>query len=87
MEENNKIIITVHLIHGNPLKFEVVLTEVKELGLGSDIDQALSRNAMAIEAEGKLYFIPYSNVQYIECSPVPDGLPLNMIRNAKRLLS
>lgn len=87
MSEYDIFTLTIYLIHGDPLKFEIELTEAKELGLGTDLEQALTRNAMAIEAEGKLYFIPYSNVQYIECTPVPDVLPITIIRNAKHLLS
>jgi protoporphyrinogen oxidase len=83
----NLFTLTIHLIHGDPMKFEVEMTEVKKLGLSDDIEQALNRNAMAIEAEGKLYMIPYSNVQYIESDPSPDDLPIYIIRDAKRLVN
>ena len=87
MGTNKKVTLTIYLIHGDPLKFEIELSEAKEFGLGKDIEQALTRNALAIESEGKLFFIPYSNVQYIVCTPVQDVLPQNLIRNAKQLLS
>jgi hypothetical protein len=83
MGENNRAAITVYRTHGEPLKFEVEWTEAKTMGLGEDIEQALSRSALAIEANGTLYIIPYSNIQHIECTPAPEVLPLNMIRNAK----
>ena len=79
--------ITVHLVHGDPIKFEVGLTEAKELGLSEDIEQSLTRNSMAVELDNKLVIIPYSNIQFIECDPAPPVLPLKMIRGAKRLLS
>ncbi len=83
MSENNRAAITVYRIHGEPLKFEVEWTEAKTMGLSEDIEQALSRSALAIEASGTLYIVPYSNIQHIECIPSPEILPLNMIRNAK----
>ena len=85
MDTSKKVTLIVNLVHGDPLVFEIELTEAKEYGLGKDIEQALARNAMAIESEGKLYVIPYNNVRYIECSPLQDVLPQNLIRNAKRL--
>ena len=83
MTENNPVIVTVYRIHGEPLKFEVELSEAKAMGLSEDIERALSRSALAIEANGSLYIIPYSNIQHLECTPAPEILPLNMIRNAK----
>ncbi len=83
MNDKNKPTITIHRIHGDPLKFEVELTAAKEMGLSGDIEQSLSREAMAIEAEGTLYIIPYSNINYIEATPTPEILPIFIMRNAK----
>jgi len=83
MIENNRVAITVYRVHGEPLKFEVELTEAKVMGLSEDIERSLSRTALAVEANGTLYIIPYSNIQHLECTPAPEVLPLNMIRNAK----
>ena len=85
MNEINKPTITIYRIHGEPLKFEVELTAAKEMGLSGDIERALSRTAMAIEANGTLYIIPYSNIQHIECTPTPETLPIFIMRNAKLL--
>jgi hypothetical protein len=85
MNDNDLITVSVHLIHGNPVKFEVRLTEAKEFGLGDDIEKALTRTSMAVELDGKLIIIPYSNIQYVECDPAPSVLPLTIIRGAKRL--
>lgn len=86
MSSNDLLTVTVHLVHGEPVKFEVRLTEAKEFGLGEDIERSLNRNAMAVELDKKLIIIPYSNIKYVECDPAPSVLPLNMIRGAKRLL-
>ena len=83
MNDNNRPVLTIYRIHGEPLKFEIVLTAAKEMGLTEDIEKALSRSAMAIEANGTLYIVPYSNIQHIECTPSPEVLPIHIIRNAK----
>ena len=76
---------TIYRIHGEPLKFEIEITAAKEMGLSGDIEQALSRSAMAIEANGILYVVPYSNIEHIECIPSPEVLPIHIMRNAKLL--
>ena len=85
MNDKNKPIITIYRIHGEPLKFEVEITVAKQLGLSADLEQSLSREAMAIEADGTLYVIPYSNIAHVECTPAPETLPIFIMRNAKLL--
>ena len=87
MSDNDLLTVTVYLINGDPIKFEVRLSAAKEYSLGEDIERSLLRNAMAVELDKKLIMIPYSNIKYVECDPSPSVLPLNMIRGAKRLLS
>lgn len=85
MNDSDILTVTVHLVHGEPIKFEVRLSAAKEFGLGEDIERSLTRNAMAVELNKKLVVIPYSNIKYIECDPAPSVLPLTIIRGAKRL--
>jgi len=85
MNDNNKPKMTIYRIHGEPLIFEIELTAAKEMGLSGDIEQSLSREAMSIAADGTLYLIPYSNINYIECTPTPEVLPSFIMRNAKLL--
>ncbi len=85
MNDKNKPTMTIYRIHGEPLTFEIELTAAKEMGLSGDIEQGLSRSALAIEADGTLYVIPYSNINYIECTPTPETLPIFIMRNAKLL--
>ena len=87
MADNDLLTITVHLVQGETIKFEVRLSAAKEFSLGEDIERSLIRNAMAIELDKKLILIPYNNIKYVECEPAPSVLPTNMIRGAKRLLS
>jgi hypothetical protein len=86
MDDNNKPTMTIYRIHGEPLTFEIQMTAAKEMGLSGDIEQGLSRAALAIEANGTLYVIPYSNIEHIEFTPAPEILPIFIMRNA-RLLS
>ena len=83
MDDNNKPTMTIYRIHGEPLTFEIQMTAAKEMGLSGDIEEALSRSAIAIEANGTLYVVPYSNIQHIECTPTPETLPIYIMRNAK----
>ena len=87
MSDDDLITVTVHLVHGEPVKFEVRLTAAKEMNLSEDIEQSLVRNAMAVELNKKLLIIPYSNIKYVECDPAPSTLPLKIIRGAKLLKS
>jgi hypothetical protein len=86
MDDDNKPTMTVYRIHGEPLTFEIQLTAAKEMGLSGDIEQGLSRSALAIESDGTLYVIPYSNIEHVEFTPAPEILPIFIMRNA-RLLS
>jgi len=85
MTDNTQVTITVHLVHGEPLKFSLEPTETKKMGVSEDIERALQRNCMAIEADNKLRIIPYSNVKYVEIDPAPTGLPITIIQGAKLL--
>jgi hypothetical protein len=85
MANNNQVIITVHLVHGEPLKFSLEPSEAKKLGVSEDLERALERNSMAIEADNKLQIIPYSNIKYVEIDPAPPGLPFTIIQGAKQI--
>ena len=85
MDDDNKPTMTVYRIHGEPLIFEIQLTAAKEMGLSSDIEQGLSRSALAIEADGTLFVIPFSNIEHVEYNPAPETLPIFIMRNAKLL--
>jgi len=82
MDEQEIFTITINLIKGAPLKFKINPTEEKILGVKKDLEQALVRNVLAVELDGKLIMIPYSNIQTIECDPAPPGLPFTILRGA-----
>jgi hypothetical protein len=84
MTNNKQVIITVHLVHGEPLKFSLEPSAAKKLGVSEDIERALQRNALAIEADNELLIIPYSNIKYVEIDPAPENLPFTIIQDAKK---
>lgn len=85
MSETEQIIITIYLVHGKPLKFSVDPSAAKLMGVSQDLEHALQRTGMAIEIDGKLMIIPYSNIQYVEFDPAPSGLPITIIQGAKKI--
>ena len=87
MSESEQIIITIYLVHGEPLKFSLEPSEAKKMGVSEDLERALQRTGMAIEIDGKLMIVPYSNIQYVEIDPAPSGLPITIIQGAKHLTS
>ena len=82
MDDSNEFTVTIHLVHGEPIKFKALLTEVDMMKKADDIEYMLKRYALGMEVDGKLLIVPYSNVKFIEASPAPKELPLFMIRNA-----
>jgi hypothetical protein len=87
MAETEQLIITIYLVHGDPLKFSLEPTQAKKMGFSEDLERALQRTSMAIEIDGKLMIVPYSNIQYVEIDPAPSGLPITIIQGAKHLTS
>jgi len=83
----DSFVFTIHLVHGEPLKFSLGMIEAKTklLGLNDDLERALTRNAMAVEIDNKLLIIPYTNIKQIECDPSPPELPFTIIRGATSL--
>jgi hypothetical protein len=75
--------VTINLVHGDAIRFRVTLPEWRLLGLGGDIEEAQQRNVMAVELDGKLILIPYSNIRSIEVDPAPSELPKHLLRGAK----
>ncbi len=74
--------VTIHLIHGEPIKFKITPTEAEMLAKRDDIEAALNRVTMGLEIDGKFLMIPYSNIKYIEADPAPLDLPIFVLQNA-----
>jgi hypothetical protein len=82
MNEDGEFIIVVYLIHGEPIKCKVQPSAAEMLAKKEDIENALSRVSMALDIDGKLLIIPYSNIKYIEATPTPPNLPLFITQRA-----
>jgi hypothetical protein len=85
MDSPEQVTVTIYFVEGEPLRFTVLPDEAKLLGLSDDVQQALQRTAMAVEIDNSLKIIPYSNIKYIEIDPAPSGLPITVIKGAKRV--
>ena len=81
MAADNEFTITIHLIHGNPIKYKAQLSDAELATKADDIEYLLNRYAMATEVDKKLLIIPYNNIKYVEVSPAPPKLPVFIIKN------
>lgn len=82
MNKENEYTVTIHLIHGDPVKFRAELTDAEMLSKADDIEYMLNRYALGLELDGKLVVIPYNNIKYLEAYPAPPNLPIFMVRRA-----
>ena len=86
MDENRSFILTIHLVHGDPIKVEVAnLSDAKMMGLVDDLEKAKASNMFILDLDGKLMFIPYNSINYIECEPVPPDLTYKILRGTRIL--
>ena len=86
MDDIRTFALTVHLVHGGPIKFEVTnLSDAKLMGVVDDLEKAKTNNLFVFDLDGKLMMIPYNSINYIECDPVPPDLTYTMLRGTKRL--
>jgi hypothetical protein len=81
MAGENEFTITIHLIHGDPIKYRARLTDADLEAKADDIEYLLNRYALATEVDKKLLIIPYNNIKYIEVYPPPPKLPVFIIKN------
>ncbi len=82
MAEEGEYTVTVHLIHGEPIKFKVTPNKAEMMAKKQDIEAALNRVTMGLEIDGKFMMIPYSNIKYIETDPSPPELPVFVLQRA-----
>ena len=85
MAGDNEFTITIHLIHGNPIKFKASVSNSDLATKADDIEYMLKRYALATEVDKKLLIIPYNNIKYIEVFPAPPNLPLFIIKDGKSI--
>jgi len=81
MSVENEFTITIHLIHGDPIKFKASVSDTELAIKADDIEYMLNRYALGVEVDKKFLIIPYNNIKYIEVFPSPPRLPVFMIKN------
>jgi len=75
--------LTVTLIHGDPIVVEVDRTQYDVMNSGSRIETALDRPHFGVRLDGRLVFVPSSNIARIEIDPAPDVLVKGVITDAR----
>ena len=81
MTRENEFTITIHLIHGEPIRYKASLSDAELAAKADDIEYLLNRYALATEVDKKLLIIPYNNIKYVEVFPAPPALPIFIIKN------
>ncbi|MCB1878096.1 MAG: hypothetical protein KDH88_19145 [Chromatiales bacterium] len=77
--------VTVHLIHGDPLRFRLDHGRGGRFSLAGEIEKTLATDSLAVELQGRLVIIPNHNIQRIEIDPCPVALPPSVIKGAESL--
>ena len=84
MSEGNPVItITIHLLHGEPIRARVTSDEARRLGVSDDIEKAVHRTAMMLVLDGKLLMIPFANIKFVEIEPAPANLPVWLLQGKR----
>ncbi len=79
-EDNPSVTITIHLIHGEPIRVRVTTDEARRLGVSDDLEKAVYRTAMTLVLDGKLLMIPFTSIKHVEIEPAPLNLPVWMLK-------
>lgn len=81
MNDVDKYIVTIHLVHGDSIKFEVINpNDATMTGLSEDMEKAQHNYSFEVHLDDKLIIIPYNNIRFLECIPAPDDLPYTILR-------
>ena len=84
MSEGNAVItITIHLVHGEPIRAKVTTDEARRLGVSDDLEKAVHRTAMSLVLDGKLLLIPFANIKFVEVDPAPANLPVWLLQGTR----
>ncbi len=75
--------VTINFMDGSKMTVRYPKPAANEPGIVANVRKALEADRLLIEAEGKLVFVPLSNVMYVEVSPAPSVLPAHAVRNAR----
>ncbi|OGT82526.1 MAG: hypothetical protein A3H91_03570 [Gammaproteobacteria bacterium RIFCSPLOWO2_02_FULL_61_13] len=81
MSDGNPVItITIHLLHGEPIRARINADAARLLGVSDDLEKATHRNSMSLVLDGKLLLIPFANIRLVEIDPAPPNLPVWLLQ-------
>lgn len=84
MNEDKHVII--HFNNGSKMELSIPLQVKNSTAVVLEgIKKVMETDKLIIEAEGRLYVIPWSSVKLVELSSLPAALPFGAIKGAKVL--
>ena len=85
VNETAEITVSVRLVNGDPITFQIERSESERRNMGAAIETALNSNYVGVEVDGKLIIVPTHNIQTISISPAPDMMIKSVVRGARNL--
>ena len=83
MQNQSEITISITLLSGDPIVFELEANEDRQRTAGARIEHSMNANYLGVELDGKLVIIPTNNIQKVEISPAPTAMISNVVKGAK----
>jgi hypothetical protein len=75
--------LTIHFTDGTHLPFSFPRQQQgAAYNMTQRVQELLKDQYLMIEADGTVMLFPFANIKYIQVSPAPDPLPVNVIRDA-----
>jgi hypothetical protein len=81
-EPTKEFTVTIHLVHGEPMRFRLKRTAAEVRNMGTNLESGLKSQYVGVEINGKLVIVPSHNVRQVEIDPAPGVLVANVIRGA-----
>jgi hypothetical protein len=75
--------VTIHLVEGEPVRFQSELGVDEMRNLGAQIEEAMNANYLGVPQQGCLRLIPSHNIREIQIEPSPNVLIAHVIRGAE----
>ena len=76
--------LTIHYSNGTKIEFTLpVQIRNSTAAVMEAVKRIMESDKLVIEAEGRLFVIPWSSVEHIELTPLPAALPFGALKNAK----
>ncbi len=83
MQNPSEITISIHLLSGDPIVFNIEANEDRQRNAGTRIERSMNANYIGVELDGKLVIIPTNNIQKVEISPAPTAMISHVVKGTK----